>query len=137
MLVERDLAGDIGPRKYPSRTGRTRECPPFRMKDGRAVMSEPKTEEDRVEAEKVRVAAEAAREAREHARQQLETARQDQETLRRTAEDARRAAEDARHATIGAVAATAEALNRNLAQMQFLESARETLRTLQPKRDED
>ena len=90
-----------------------------------------------IEAEKVREAAEAAREAREHARQQLETARQDQETLRRTAEDARRAAEDARHATIGAVAATAEALNRNLAQMQFLESARETLRTLQPKRDED
>jgi hypothetical protein len=50
--------------------------------------------------------------------------------LRHAAEDARQAAEEARNATIAAVAATADALSANLAQMQFLEEARNTVRQL-------
>ena len=40
-----------------------------------------------------------------------------------------------RHATIAAVAATADALSTNLAQMQFLEDARNTLRQLGSERE--
>jgi hypothetical protein len=60
----------------------------------------------------------------------MESVRQEREALRLAAEEARQAAEEARHATIAAVAATAEALSTNLAQMQFLEDARNTLRQL-------
>jgi hypothetical protein len=41
------------------------------------------------------------------------------------------------HATIAAVAATADALSANLAQMQFLEDARNTLRQLNPTKPGD
>jgi len=59
--------------------------------------------------------------------------RQDREAIRHAAEEARQAAEEARHATIAAVAATADTLSANLAQMQFLEDARNTLRRLKKK----
>ena len=45
------------------------------------------------------------------------------------------AAEDARHATIATVGATADALSTALAQMQFLEDARNTIRQLKIKPD--
>jgi hypothetical protein len=63
----------------------------------------------------------------------LESVRQEREALRLAAEEARHAAEEARDATIASVAATADALSANLAQMQFLEEARNTLRQLKPK----
>jgi hypothetical protein len=53
------------------------------------------------------------------------------------AEEARKAAEDARHATIAAMAATADALSGNLAQMQFLEDARNTLRQFKRTKPDD
>jgi hypothetical protein len=63
--------------------------------------------------------------------------RQEREALRHAAEEARQAAEEARHATIAAVAATAETLSGNLAQMQFLEDARNTLTQLLSKKPGD
>ena len=63
--------------------------------------------------------------------------RQEREALRRVAEDSRQAAEEARHAAIVAVSATADALSMNLAQMQFLEDARNTLRQLTPTKPGD
>ena len=56
--------------------------------------------------------------------------RQEREGLRHAAEEARQAAEEARHATIASVAATTDALSANLAQMQFLEDARNALSQL-------
>ena len=56
--------------------------------------------------------------------------REDQEALRQAAEEGRHAAEEARQATIAATAATADALATNLAQMQFLEDARKTVRQI-------
>jgi hypothetical protein len=67
----------------------------------------------------------------------LESVRQEREGLRHAAEEARQAAEEARHATIAAVAATADALATNLAQMQFLEDARNTLREFKPTKPGD
>jgi flagellar biosynthesis GTPase FlhF len=84
----------------------------------------------RKEAEQFRVLAEEARALREQYREELESVRHEREGLRHAAEEARKAAEEARHATIAAVAATADALSANLAQMQFLEDARNTLRQL-------
>jgi hypothetical protein len=60
----------------------------------------------------------------------LESVREEREALRHAAEEARHAAEEARHATIAAVAATADALATNLAQMQFLEDARKTVKQI-------
>jgi len=74
---------------------------------------------------------------REQFRQDLEAVRQEREMLRHAAEEARQAAEEARHATIAAVAATADALRTNLAQMQFLEDARNTIRRLKPSKPDD
>jgi hypothetical protein len=84
----------------------------------------------RKEAEQFRVLAEEARALQEQWREQLESVRQEREALRHAAEEARHAAEEAREATMAAVAATADALSANLAQMQFLEDARNTLRQL-------
>jgi len=102
-----------------------------------------RVEEDRVSAESSRTTAEHfralaenVREVTERNRQELESVRQEREGLRGIAEEARRAAEDARHATIATVAATADALSTNLAQMQFLEDARNTIRQLKPKPDD-
>ena len=81
--------------------------------------------------------AEEARTLREQYREELESVRQEREALRHAAEEARQAAEEARHATIAAVAATADALSANLAQMQFLEDARNTLRQLKPTKPGD
>jgi hypothetical protein len=87
-------------------------------------------ESARKEAEQFRVLAEEARALRERYREELEAVRQEREALRHAAEEARQAAEGARHAAIAAVSATAEALRTNLAQMQFLEDARNTVRQL-------
>jgi hypothetical protein len=87
-------------------------------------------ESARREAEQFRVLAEEARALREHYREQVESIRQEREALRQIAEEVRRTAEDARHATIAALAATADALSAHLAQMQFLEDARNTVRQL-------
>lgn len=87
-------------------------------------------ESSRTEAERFRVLADEARTLRERYREEMEAVRQEREALRHAAEEARQAAEEARHATIAAVAATADALSANLAQMQFLEDARNTLRQL-------
>ena len=81
----------------------------------------------RTVAEHVRTIAEGARELQEQHRQELEALRQEREALRQAAEDARHAAEEARDATIASVAATADALSANLAQMQFLEEGRQIL----------
>ena len=94
-------------------------------------------EDIRQEAEELRVLAEDARALREQYREQLESLRQEREALRHAAEDARQAAEEARHATIAAVAATADALSTSLAQMQFLEDARNTIRQLKKTKDVD
>lgn len=94
-------------------------------------------ESARQEAERFRVLAEEARTLREQYREELESVRQERELLRHAAEEARTAAEEARHATIASVAATAEALRTNLAQMQFLEDARNTVRQLTPKKPTD
>jgi chromosome segregation ATPase len=91
----------------------------------------------RKEAEHFRVLAEEARALNERYREELESIRQEREALRHAAEEARNAAEAARHATIAAVAATADALSANLAQMQFLEDARNTLRQLKPSKPGD
>ena len=91
----------------------------------------------RKEAEQFRVLAEEARTLREQYREELESVRQEREGLRQAAEEARKAAEEARHATIAAVAATADALSANLAQMQFLEDARNTLRQLKTTKKND
>jgi hypothetical protein len=66
----------------------------------------------------------------EQHREELESVRQEREALRHSAEEARTAAEEDRHATIASIAATADALRTSLAQMQFLEDARTTLRRL-------
>ena len=65
---------------------------------------------------------------REQYREEMESVRQGREALRLAAEDTRQAAEEARHATIAAVAA--DALSTTVAQMQFLEDARNTVRRL-------
>ena len=96
-----------------------------------------KAESARTEAEGFRVVAEEARVLREQHREELEALRQEREALRHAAEDARQAAEDARHATIASVAATADALRTSLAQMQFLEDARSTLRQLRSMKPDD
>ncbi len=70
-------------------------------------------------------------------RKEAEELRALAESARQAAEEARLAAEEARHATIASVKATAEALATNLAQMQFLEEARGTLRQLQRKKPEN
>jgi hypothetical protein len=88
----------------------------------------------RHEAEQFRVRAEEARVLREQYREELEWIRQEREALRHGAESARHAAEEARHAVIASVAATADALKTNLAQMQFLEDAWNTLRALKVKK---
>ena len=87
----------------------------------------------RTTAEHIRALAEEVREVTERSRRELESGRQERESLRGAAEEARRAAEDARHATIATVAATADALSAALAQMQFLEDARNTIRQLKIK----
>ena len=87
-------------------------------------------ESARKEAETFRALAEEARMLREQYREELESIRQERETLRHASEEARTAAEDARHATIAAVKATADALAINLAQMQFLENARDAVKQL-------
>jgi hypothetical protein len=92
-----------------------------------------KAESSRTTAEHLRVSAEEAREVSERLRRELESVRQEREGLRGAAEEARHAAEEARYATIAAVAATADALHTSLAQMQFLEDARQTLRQLKIK----
>jgi len=56
---------------------------------------------------------------------------------RRRYDSLRLAAEEARQATVAAVAATADALSANLAQMQFLEDARNTLRQLKGRKPGD
>jgi len=84
----------------------------------------------RQEAEEFRALAEEARDLRERFRADYELIRQEREALRIAAEETRIIAEEARHATIATVAATAETLKTNLAQMQFLEEARNTLRQL-------
>jgi hypothetical protein len=89
----------------------------------------------RKEAEEFRVLAEDARVLREQYREGLESVRQEREALRQAAEDARKAAEESRHATIAAVAATADALSTTVAQMQFLEDARNTIRQLKTPED--
>ena len=104
----------------------------WRCREHRAL-----AESARKEAEQFRVLAEEARTLREEYREELESLRQEREALRRAAEDARQAAEGARHATIAAVAATTDALSANLAQMQFLEDARNTLRQFTPKKPGD
>ena len=86
--------------------------------------------------EQFRVLAEEARALREKYREEFKSVRQEREALRHAAEEARKAAEEARHATIAAVAATAEALSANLAQMQFLEDARNTLQTDEAERNQ-
>ena len=105
-----------------------------RLSLSEAYMSDDKTptELNRVTAEKGREEAEDLREAADHERGSAEEHRAvaEREALRHAAEEARQAAEEARHATIAAVAATADALSANLAQMQFLEDARNTLRQL-------
>ena len=90
----------------------------------------------RMTAEHVRVLAEEVREVSERSRGERESVREEREALRdvaeqarHAAEDARHAAEEARHATIAMVAATADTLSTNLAQMQFLEDARSTAPT--------
>ena len=106
-----------------------------RVEEGRVT-----AESSRMTAEHFRVLAEEAREVSERLRRDLESVRQETEALRAAAEDARHAAEEARHAaeetrhaTIATVAATADALSTSLAQMQFLEDARNTLRQVKLK----
>lgn len=84
----------------------------------------------RKEAEQFRVIAEEARVLREQYREELDWIRQEREALRDTAEQAR-------HATIASVAATADVLKTNLAQMQFLEDARNTLKKLKARKTGD
>lgn len=87
-------------------------------------------EKGRERAEARRQDAEAARALAEQRRLELEAVRHEREELRHAAEEARQTAEQARHATIAAVVATADSLSANLAQMQFMEDAREILRQL-------
>ena len=94
-------------------------------------------EDDRVLAESARTEAERRRVLAEEGRVRGEDNRQQFESLRREHESLRHAAEEARAATIASVAATSEALSANLAQMQFLEDARNTLRQLTPKKPGD
>jgi hypothetical protein len=90
----------------------------------------------RREAELSRALAEEARGRREQHREEMDAARDEREALRQAREEAREAAEEARHAMIKSVAATADALTANLAQMQFLENARNTVRHLRRKPDD-
>jgi hypothetical protein len=89
-------------------------------------------ESGRREAELYRALAEESRDRREQHRDEMDAVRHEREALRQASEEAREAAENARHATIQSVARTADALTSNLAQMQFLEGARVTLRRLGP-----
>jgi hypothetical protein len=81
-------------------------------------------------AEQLRAQAERARALDEQYRDEWETTRQDREAIREAAEEVRQAAEDARQHTLADLAATAESLSTCLAQMQFLQDARNTLRQL-------
>ena len=91
-------------------------------------------ESAREQAERLRAFAEEARALREQYREELELVRNEREALRHAAEETRQAAEGARHATIEAVAATADSLCVSLAQMQFLEEARNTFERFKPKK---
>jgi hypothetical protein len=94
-------------------------------------------ESARQQAEQFRVLAEDTRALAERLRSECDAMRDERESLRDAAEGARGAAEEARHATIATVAATADALSANLAQMQFLQDARSTLKRLRAARPDD
>ena len=95
-------------------------------------------ESSRQEAERLRISGEEVRELSERHRQELESVRQESEAQRNSAEQARQEAEANRAATMDSVAATAEALSANFAQMQFLLNAHKVFRELEGKRtDED
>jgi hypothetical protein len=95
------------------------------------------TELSRATAENERQEAETTRVRGEHDREHAESARQEQEALRQVAEETRQAAEETRDEAIASVAATADALSANLAQMQFLQDAWKTLRHLTPPKPGD
>lgn len=73
---------------------------------------------------------------REQYREELESVRQEREALRHAAEEARQAAEGGTPRLPQSLPQP-DVLSANLAQMQFLEDARNTLRQLKPMKPSD